>query len=217
TFEQAGVLRLEGAEELFDTARAVATQPLPRGPRLAILTNSGGPAILAVDALAASGLTLATLAPATRSAIAALLPHEAATANPIDMLAGATPEQMRFVHAHLAADPGVDAMLAIYTPVTADDTPIVQAIADAVQAAAHAAPGKPTVMNLFGRAYNDAGAIALRDAHIPAYRFPENAVRALGGMRRLAAFRERDATPEARPVVDAAAVAALLRAAPDGW
>lgn len=208
-FDQAGVLRVAGAEELFDAARALAAQPLPRGSRVAVLTNSGGPAILAVDAFAAAGLQLAQPSAETRARLAALLPKEAATANPVDMLAAAGPEHYRQVHSLLAADPGVDALLAIYTPVAADDAPVASALA----AASRLAPGKPTLANLFGRADSDPGPAALRAAGVPCYRFPENAVRALGAMARLTQFRTRPAGEPLAAPVDRARAEGVLEAA----
>ncbi len=91
-FHQAGVLRAETLESLIDAAALLSTQPLPRGRRVAILTNAGGLGILAADACDAEGLELPALHPGTVAALSTILPAEASVANPVDMLGSATAE-----------------------------------------------------------------------------------------------------------------------------
>lgn len=194
---QAGALRVGTVEELFDAALALSLQPLPRADRVAIVTNSGGPAILLADALPAAGLRLAQLAPATLASCAARLPAGAAVANPLDMLAGADPPTLAACLVDLLRDDGADSVAAIATPLAPDDRPW----ADAIIAARDQHPGKPIVAVLFGRDPSSPGFRRLVDAGIPAYTFPENAAQALGSLHRAAAARRRPqaSVPAPRP------------------
>jgi acyl-CoA synthetase (NDP forming) len=114
--EQAGVLRVDTVSELFDVALALTTQPLPAGRRVAVLTNAGGPAILAVDFLVGSGLEVAVLSAATRAALREVLVPEASVENPVDMVAGAGEEEYARALPLLLADPGVDAVITVFVP-----------------------------------------------------------------------------------------------------
>jgi acetate---CoA ligase (ADP-forming) len=179
-FHQAGVIRADTIDELFDIAACLDAQPLPPGRRVAIVTNAGGPGILAVDACEAAGLAVVPMTPQTRERLSAFLPPEASVANPIDMVASATPEAYRrAIQTALTADE-TDALLVIYTPVDplhAGDT--VQAIRGGIaDARAAGAVGKPVLACLMaGHARQlplDVG-----EERIPTFAFPENAVRAL--------------------------------------
>ncbi|MCK5270699.1 MAG: CoA-binding protein, partial [Sedimentisphaerales bacterium] len=115
-FHRAGVIRAEGFEELFDYATAFAMQPLPRGNRVAIITNAGGPGIMAADAVENSGMEVAVLSNSIATALKKKLPDAASVGNPIDVLGDAEPN--RYVMAVNAAqdDDGVDAIVVILTP-----------------------------------------------------------------------------------------------------
>jgi acyl-CoA synthetase (NDP forming) len=116
--EACGVSRSDTIEELFDLASALASQPLPHGDRVAILTHAGGPAIMATDAVIQQGLRLAELSAGTRRRLAAFLPPEASLANPVDMIASASDVNYGRAAKILLADRGVDAVLVInVTPV----------------------------------------------------------------------------------------------------
>ncbi|MEK6976499.1 MAG: acetate--CoA ligase family protein [Candidatus Thermoplasmatota archaeon] len=193
--QQAGVVRVGTVEELFDAALALSLQPLPKTGHVAIVTNSGGPAILLADALPAGGLELATLSPATLEACRARLPHGAAIANPLDMLAGASPATLTACLADLLSDPGVGSVVAMVTPLSPDDQPWAQAIL----AARAASPGKTLVAVLFGRDPSSAGFQALVSGGVPAYTFPENAAQALAAMQRLARARATPGEPSPAP------------------
>jgi acetyl coenzyme A synthetase (ADP forming)-like protein len=135
-FDRYGILRANTTEELFDWARALAWCPPLQGDRVAVLTNAGGPGILAVDAIEASGLRLATLALKTITTLKEfLLPH-ASFSNPIDMLASAGPREYAEALRVLLADAGVDAVLVICVPPPIEDpTLVAQAVADVGQCA----------------------------------------------------------------------------------
>ena len=116
-FDHAGIIRVETLDEQFDVAELLARQPLPAGSRVAIVTNAGGPAIACADACGAAGLPVGPLQEATRRALREWLPAAAAVANPVDMLAAATGRDFRLAIETVAADPGVDAIIAIFIQV----------------------------------------------------------------------------------------------------
>ncbi len=115
-FRQAGVVRVDTVEQLFDVAGLLSTQPMPRGRRLAIVTNGGGPGIIAADAAAQRRLVLPELSAGTRAAIKALARREINLGNPLDLTAGATAEEFLGILKVLAGDPDIDAALAIFVP-----------------------------------------------------------------------------------------------------
>jgi acetate---CoA ligase (ADP-forming) len=206
-FDRYGILRANTTEELFDWARALAWCPPLQGDQVAVLTNAGGPGILAVDAIETNGLRLATLAPETIIALKEfLLPH-ASFSNPIDMLASAGPREYAAALRVLLNDPGVDAVLVICVPPPIEDpTPVAQAVAEVGQAAT-----KPVVVAVMGEATVRAALQALRAVRLTDYRFPERAASALGALWRYVQWQTR---PNGEPVVfedvDRAAVSELL-------
>ena len=198
-FDRCGVLRAGNTEELFDWARALAWCPPMRSNRVAVLTNAGGPAILAVDALETAGLCLAALSDQTRAALSGfLLPH-ASLINPIDMLASAGPKEYAEAVRTLLIDPGVDALLVISVPPPVEDpTPVAEAIAVAGKAA-----DKPIIVAVMGEATVGLALKVLRAFRIPDCRFPERAASALGALWRQAQWRSRpNYSPEILTDVD---------------
>ena len=115
-FEKAGIFRADCAEQMFDWAQALAACPLPRGRNVAVLTNAGGPGVIAADALEVNGLQIADLSEATEKALAEMLPPAASVHNPVDMLASASPGQYADCLSTLLADSAVDAALVILPP-----------------------------------------------------------------------------------------------------
>jgi acetate---CoA ligase (ADP-forming) len=207
---QCGVLRVDTVEEMFDLAMAFSQQPVPRGNRVAIVTNAGGPGIIIADACEAHGLTVADLAPATRAHLEAHFPEEASLANPIDMIASATPQSYRIAVEAVLADPNVDAVVAAFVPplgIRQED--VAEAIVDV--AAGH--PTKPVLAVLMGRQGLPQGLAELNEAGIPGYRFPESAVRALGAMDRYRRWVAREVGSVRRFDVDRDGVAAIIAAA----
>ncbi|MEO7731437.1 MAG: GNAT family N-acetyltransferase, partial [Kofleriaceae bacterium] len=116
-FAQAGVIRTDTLEQLFDVAALLSSQPVPAGARIGVVTNAGGPGILLADACEAHGLTLPSLAPDTLAGLRDFLPAQAGLANPIDMIASATAAQFEAAIGLVGRDPNVDAVVAIYVPV----------------------------------------------------------------------------------------------------
>lgn len=204
---QAGVIRAESVEELFDYAMAFTGQPAPRSRRTAVVSNSGGAGILAADALDAEGLELPELAPATVERLRGLLPPEASFRNPLDMIASAGPAAYGAGLDALLADPNVDAALAMFVPplgVRQED--VAAAIARVVPA--HA--GKPVLAVLMGNEGLPEGRHALSGVQVPAYIFPESAARALAALAWWGEQRERKRTPAPAFAVDRARAAAIL-------
>jgi acetyl coenzyme A synthetase (ADP forming)-like protein len=178
-FKQCGVLRASSIEELFDIGKAFASGLKPGGPRAAILTNAGGPAIMAADACCALGLVLPDLSAETTAALAGYLPPEAAIANPVDMIASATPESYRFCMQELLKDPVVDSLVVVFVaPPTTDPTGVLQAIADVYQEK----QDKPIIVCLMGRLEDLRKAKVLADLHVPVYVYPESSARALAAL-----------------------------------
>lgn len=153
----------------------VATQPLPAGARVGVLTNGGSPGILASDACESHGLTLPELAPKTMAAFRAFLPAEATVANPVDMLGSASADHYERELRLLLADEQLDAVLVLFVPpLPAGARDVVDAIR---RAAAKAA--KPVLPCLIGTRGLMSARQSLRDAGMPAYGFPESAALAL--------------------------------------
>lgn len=204
---QAGVLRAASVEELFDMAMALGVQPLPRSRRTAILTNSGGPGILAADALEMNGLELAELRPETVERLKPLFPEEASLRNPVDMIATARPSTYRGALEAVLCDDGVDAAIAIFVPPLGVRQPDV---AEAIVAAARTCTTKPVLAVLMGREGLPQGRAELEALGIPAYTFPESAARALAALNRYREWLERPVLEVTPLPVDHDAAAAIL-------
>lgn len=194
-FHQAGVLRTDTVEELFDLVKLLSNQPVPVGNRVAILTNAGGPAIMASDACESRGLTLPRLTTETTTALRAALPAEAAVNNPIDMLASAPPQTYERCLRLLMDDDNVDVVLVLFVP------PLVTEATEVAEAIRRAAVGatKPILVCLLGTDAVRRGEDLLHDAHIPTYGFPEAAVGALASAVRYRQFLERPQGQDVEP------------------
>jgi acetyl coenzyme A synthetase (ADP forming)-like protein len=190
-FRQTGVIRADTLEDMFDLAAVLATQPLPPGRRVAIVTNAGGPGILCADACSAGGLEVPELSEAARKILAALLPAAASVRNPIDMIASAGPDHYRRVVEATLQSPEVDALVVIYIPVVlADLKPIVEAISHGITAArAGGGRGKPVLACLMGDVTS--APLILGEEKIPSYIFPEAAGRVLARVAEYAAWRRQ--------------------------
>ena len=219
-FRQAGVVRTDTIEELFDAVRLFAHQPVPAGNRVAIVTNAGGFGILCADACEAAALEVASLAEETRTRLKALLPAGASVANPVDVLAATSPESYGAALRALHDDPGVDAVVALHAPTLLAGPDVIAA---AIGAAWPAGTTKPLLASLIGARDEPTALNAGRgDDRIPCFTFPESAARALGHAARLAAHRRRPRGEVVRFAdVDVAAIDALCEAAltdaADAW
>jgi acetate---CoA ligase (ADP-forming) len=211
---QAGVLRASSMEELFDMAMAFNVDRLPRSRRTAVITNAGGPGILAADALETNGLEVVELAPTTVDALRPLFPAEASIRNPLDMIASATPSGYRAALTAVLNDPRVDAVVPIFVPPFG----VRQAdVAEAIVEARKTCPDKPVLAVLMGRDGLPQGRAELHAASIPAYIFPESAARALAALNRHREWAARPNTTDAALVVDRQAAETIVtRATRDG-
>ena len=189
-FAQAGVIRVRGLADMFNLALAFATQPLPGGPNLCVVTNSGGPGILAADAADRSGLTMAPLRGQSVELLQAFLPRHAALYNPVDIIGDADAARYAKALEVVGADPMVNMILVLFTP-----TPAVDALAVSRAVAAHAASaasaGKPLAACFMGEAKVAGARDILRQAHVPCYDYPEPAVEALYALHRHAEWKKR--------------------------
>jgi acetyltransferase len=180
-FERSGVLRVDDISELFAMAETLGMQPRPRGPRLTILTNAGGPGVLATDALITSGGRLTDLSPATMKALDGFLPSTWSRNNPIDIIGDATPERYAKALEVVAKDPGADGMLVVLTPQDMTDP---TSIAEQLRPFA-ASLGKPVLASWMGGVNVEGGRSVLKGAGIPNFEYPDEAARAFSYMWKL--------------------------------
>ncbi len=179
-FHRAGVLRVDTLSELFDMAEVLGKQPRPRGPRLAIVTNAGGPGALATDMLVAGGGQLAELSPESMTGLNKILPPQWSHGNPIDVLGDASVERYASAVEIAAREPQADGICVILTPqaMTAST-----ATAERLVAFAHL-NDRPILASWMGGAAADAGRRILNAAGIPTYDYPDTAARAFALMWR---------------------------------
>jgi acetyl coenzyme A synthetase (ADP forming)-like protein len=200
--DQSGVLRVSSMEELFTLATSFALQPVPKGNRIGIVTNAGGPGILATDASVAASLVLPPLAARTTAALRRILPPEATVGNPVDLIASATPERFEGAIRALIADPGIDSVIAIFV------SPVIVNPGDMARAIVRAAKGaRKTVVSCFMGKEGAEGPEIIREAGIP-----------LGAMNRYRLLRDRPIGKVPRfPIGRVGARAALASRGPEGW
>ena len=190
---QCGVIRCATLRQMFLLASALLTQPLPRGNRVAVVTNAGGPGILATDALISQGLRVPELSATTVTSLRPALPAEASCRNPVDLIASANGPRYRAALRAVGRDPGIDALLVLFvSPIMID----VQEVASAILAGTRGIK-KPMVACVMGRHREDEALATLRGRGVPVYRFPEEAARTLAGMWRAEELR---AQPTGKPV-----------------
>jgi acetyl coenzyme A synthetase (ADP forming)-like protein len=227
-FHQAGVIRVDTLEELFDVANVLSHQPLPTGRNVAIVGNAGGPGVLAADACEGAGLVVPELSAGTQRQLRAVLSKEAAVSNPVDCIAIATAEQYRRVLEVVLADDEVDAVIAIFTP------PLVTQAEDvAAQVAAVAASATKPILAVFLATASALSVLREGKRRVPWFAYPESAARTLGRIVPYATWRVRpdSAVPifadldidRGRAIVEAAladadapSVGLPARGAPDG-
>ena len=186
-FRQAGVIRAASMEAVFDYARAFAYQPLLQGDRIGIVTNAGGPGILATDALEHAGLEIPRLSHETVEALTDYLPGAASAANPVDVLGDAMADRYQHAIRVVLNDPNVDGLIVVVTP---------QAMTE-IEETAHAVgrmsqeSDKPVLACFMGEARIEAGVDVLWQYGVPNYPFPERAAAALAAMSTYRQERDR--------------------------
>src|SRR5215218_6140681 len=179
-FRRSGVLRVNTIADLFDMAETLGKQPRPKGPRLTILTNAGGPGVLATDALIAGGGELAGISPETMEELDSFLPAPWSHGNPIDILGDADPERYARALETASKDPESDGLLVVLTP---------QDMTEPTETAEHLVPyahdtGKPVLASWMGGAGVAAGISILNGAGIPTFDYPDDAARVFTNMWR---------------------------------
>ncbi|MHB0937275.1 MAG: acetate--CoA ligase alpha subunit [Armatimonadota bacterium] len=212
-FRQSGVIRARTVQEFFDYAIAFAYQPLPKGKRVCIVTNAGGPGIICTDALERLGLELAKLDPKTVEKLKEKLPAAASVGNPVDVLGDAKAAVYDFAIRTLNEDPNIDAIITIVTPQTSTE---VEATAEAVVAISKQSD-KPILACFMGGTLMEPGDKILMSNDVPNYTFPESAASSLRAMADYAAWKERPSDGYKTFDVDKAAVErAFARARAEG-
>ncbi|MGE3235761.1 MAG: GNAT family N-acetyltransferase, partial [Thermoleophilia bacterium] len=209
-FDLAGVVRADTLEELLETGETLSSQPLPAGPRLGIVSNAGGPAILAADAAEAAGLEVPAFGHVVRTLLASMRTPPAADGNPVDLGAGTGADAVERAGRVIIASGEVDALLVLVTPLRGTDTPAI------IRAAERLANDRvPVAGCVVGPSPEPPG----DEPSIPWLAMPEGAVRALAGAWRAAQAADRPEDPAVRPAgIDAAAArAALGEAEPGAW
>jgi acetate---CoA ligase (ADP-forming) len=205
-FRQAGVIRAESMEALFDTALALAYQPPLKGDQIAILTNAGGPGILATDALERSGLSLARFEYETIHALEQYLPDAASAANPVDVLGDALSDRYRFALEKVIADPNVDGVLVLATPQAMTEiAKTAQAVVDLARLTE-----KPVLGCFMGEARMNEGIRILTEQGVPNYPYPERAATAFRAMSDYQRIRARPDPEYAHFEVDKDEVARIF-------
>lgn len=188
-FRKAGVLRVVNIEEMFNVSRALAYQPPPGGPRVGILTNAGGPGVLASDACEGWGLSVPELQEETRARLREALPAEASVSNPVDMLAAASPAAYGKALAAMLEDGNIDAVIVIYIP------PLVtrpEDVASAIREALLGYEGEKPVLACFMILQKPAPDIHVKGKRfVPTYVFPEDAVQSLARAFQYSLHRSR--------------------------
>ena len=189
-FEQAGVIRTDTLEQLLDVTTLLSTQPLPRGSRLAILTNAAGPGVLLADAWRGQGLELPSPSLSTCEELSELVGRSACFDNPIDLLPSSTDDSYRRALEILGRDPVFDAVVAIHTPMRTDElAPVAAAIADGAQRVPEDKPVLAVLLTsqALPPLSSDSGSRL-----VPCFHFPENAALALAAVERYGRWRRRE-------------------------
>jgi acetate---CoA ligase (ADP-forming) len=196
-FREAGVVRTDTLDEMLHVADLLVHQPLPCGPRVAIISNAGGPAVMCADTCEANGLQVAPLSEATQARLRQVLPPEASVANPVDMLAAATADHYGDVVRAVAEDPDIDSVVVIFLPplVTRPDE-----VARSVVAAVDDIGNNKPVLGVFMSTGRVPGLVGANGRRLAMYHMPEPAAIALAHAVRYAAWRARPA--EAPPLME---------------
>ncbi|MEW5807611.1 MAG: acetate--CoA ligase family protein [Acidobacteriota bacterium] len=204
--EQCGVIRVSSMREMFTLATAFSNQPIPGGNRVAIVTNAGGPAILATDACVSLGLKLTSFEPKTTERLKKVLPSEASVANPVDMIASSDARVYSHTLDIVKKDKNVDGLIVIFvSPVMIDAYEVAKSIIAAAKGW-----NKPMLSCFMGKQRSEEGIEELKKNRIPVYSFPEEAALALAAMNRYRILKERQIGNTATFEVDRKTVASII-------
>lgn len=211
-FAQSGVIRVTTIQEMFDAAMAFVTQPAPRGRRVCVVTNAGGPGILVTDALVAQGLELPSLSEETRQKLREHLPDQASVENPVDLIASADADRYGVALDLVASDPSVDTLVPIFVPPLMIDA---EAVADKLidVARRHSKPMLPCMM---GVSQGATWISKLKEAGLPVYPYPENIAHTLRALEHWRVWLKRPRGTIPKLKVDLQAAQELMALAIDG-
>jgi acyl-CoA synthetase (NDP forming)/GNAT superfamily N-acetyltransferase len=213
-FTQTGIIRVNTLMEFFSVARLLASQPIPAGNRIGILTNAGGPAILAVDAAEAAGLKVPALSDATKEKLRQALPATAAINNPVDMVANAGPEQYRACLEALCDEPDLDAILVIFIPpLVTPSAEVARVISEVVSARPHHRP----IAAVFLDPQAGLSVIKAGERAVPVYDFPEGAIAAISAAARYGSWRAKPAGQFANIPINREAIDRVMANNQAGW
>jgi acetyl coenzyme A synthetase (ADP forming)-like protein len=213
-FAQTGIIRVDTLTEFFSVARLLASQPIPAGGRIGILTNAGGPAILAVDAAEAAGLKVPPLSEATKDKLRQTLHGAAAINNPIDMTANGGPEQYRACLEALYDDPALDAILVIFIPpLVTPSSEVAQVIGEVVGAR----PQHRPIAAVFLDPQSRLSVIKAGERVVPVYDFPEGAVAAISAAAHYGSWRAKPAGHIVSVPIDREAIDRVMAVNRAGW
>jgi len=191
-FEQCGVYRVTSMDEMFDIAVALSNQPLPKGDRIAIITNAGGPGILATDAVVSLGMTMAQFEKKTIKLLRDKLPAVASVNNPVDVIAAGGPDSYRIAMDAVLSDRNVDAVICIFVPpVVVDHRAVIDGIVEMIDKHNN---DKPVLGCFMAGATKIAGSEELVTRRIPVYTFPESAAKAMNALVHRAEWLKRPQT-----------------------
>ena len=212
-FAQSGVMRMDSAQEMFDLAIIFANQPLTKGNRVAIVTNAGGPGIMATDACVKFGLQMAEMSAGTIAKLKEKLPPTSNFSNPIDVIGDAQHDRYEHALRCVIAEPNVDAVLVLLTPQAMTEAEATARVIVDVDKQSD----KTIVACFMGHSDVEAGVKVLKENQIPTYRFPENPARALSSMTRYQQWLHRSRTEVKHYKVDRkAANCVILQATKEG-
>ena len=225
-FAQTGIIRVDTLADFFSVARLLASQPIPGGKRLGILTNGGGPGIIAVDAAVAEGLDVPVLSESTQMKLREVLPRAASVFNPVDIIANSGPKEYRACLEILCDDPDLDALLVIFIP------PLVTPVQEVAQVLSDVLAARPNLRLPVAAVFFDPHSsivsvpVSERTDHtrrrrsVPVYAFPESAVAGLGAAMRYGMWRTAPTGSIAEIPIDRETIQRVFaadRAGSDGW
>ncbi|NPV52753.1 MAG: CoA-binding protein [Firmicutes bacterium] len=210
-FKQCNVMRVKKLDDLFSLAATFTSQPLPRGNRVAILTNAGGPGIITTDNIEASALTMAQFSNRVTEALKVGLPETANIHNPVDVIGDARADRYAYAMEHIMSDENVDSVLVLLTPQTVTQP---EETAEALVGIRSRHPGKPVLASFMGGELVGGAVDYLEKSGIATFPFPEPAVNALDGITKYSILRkqiEKEGRERAlRPAPDRERVAAIF-------
>ncbi len=187
-FEQTGVMRVGTIEELFDAASALARMPVPKGDRVSIVTNAGGPGVLATDALANLGMKLPEYSEETKEVIRPHIPPDTPINNPLDLVAGAGPNEFKVALEAAVRDKNFDSIIPIFVPpITVDQMDVARVIVDVKEKSPI-----PLYACFMGVSWYSEGFEHLKEHGVPAYIFPESIAQTLAKIDKYRRWRDRD-------------------------